>query len=208
MLVIFDCDGVLVDSEDLAAEVFSDVLVKSGMSMSKQRCLDVFQGRTLAFCFSWLEQEFGQPLPDNFKTILDSATENVFAKRLSAVAGVENILQYLQKKSIAFCVASNGGHKKIANSLRVTALDEYFKRNCFSFEDVSKGKPAPDLFLHAANKMGFAFDSSVVIEDSMAGVQAALAAGMQVFAYDPEGKRTWPDGVATLRSMNELQLRF
>ena len=108
MLVIFDCDGVLVDSEVLAAEVFSDVLLENGMSISKQRCLDVFQGQTLDFCFSWLEKEFGQPLPDNFKVILDSATESAFSKNLLAIEGVEQLLQYLQQKSIPFCVASNG----------------------------------------------------------------------------------------------------
>lgn len=188
MLVIFDCDGVLVDSEPLAAAVFSAELARLGLSMSADACYREFHGHSLAYCFDWIERKFDCRLPDAFAAQLSVATDSTFSQQLQAVPGVEAVVAELERRHISYCVASNGGHKKIANSLATTGLARYFSRdkgNCFSVDDVATGKPAPDLFLYAAESMGVPPAFTTVVEDSAAGVRAATSAGMHLFVYDP-----------------------
>lgn len=184
MLIIFDCDGVLVDSESLAAEVFSCALKTINIDMAAEECLSEFHGMTLKDCYARLEKNKNLILPDHFPEFLEQETRKRFDQDLRAVAGVESVLGVLQKNGVARCVASNGGKNKIINSLRVTGLLNYFDY-FFSADDVPAGKPDPALFIYAANNMGFATEDVVVIEDSFAGYSAAKSAGMKTVLYRP-----------------------
>ncbi|WP_028884834.1 HAD family hydrolase [Teredinibacter turnerae] len=207
MLVIFDCDGVLVDSEPLAAAVFSAELARLGLPMSGDECYREFHGHSLAYCFDWIERKFDCRLPDAFAAQLSAATDNTFSRKLQAVPGVEAVIKELERRHISYCVASNGGHKKIANSLATTGLVRYFNRdkgNCFSVDDVATGKPAPDLFLYAAESMGVPPAFTTVIEDSAAGVRAAKRAGMALFVYDPMENFAAETGLRRFFQMQDL----
>jgi len=205
MLVIFDCDGVLVDSETLAAMVFSNCLKAVNIDLDAKDCYEKFRGHTLDYCKTWLEERYPK-LPTNFFHKLETETEKTFSTSLQAVAGIERNLQLLQKNNISFCVASNGGHKKIEHSLSITGLLQYFPSARFSREDVNKGKPAPDLFLYAAEVMGVPAAKVTVVEDSFTGVTAALEAGMNVLAYQAhESQLKLPPNVLTFKKMDELK---
>jgi HAD superfamily hydrolase (TIGR01509 family) len=183
MLVIFDCDGVLVDSERLSAEVFSAQLALFGIAMTPAECEEMFRGHTMDYCFQELERLYPNALPEDFLSLLAVASEKYFSEHLRPVPGVEAVLQWLQKINVPFCVASNGSLKKIRHSLSVVGFGGYFEDRCFSAESVPQGKPAPDLFLSAARHMGFSPNETIVVEDSVAGVTAAKRAGMTVFRY-------------------------
>lgn len=191
MLIIFDCDGVLVDSEYLSSEIFSSTLEKVGIEMSATSCYQQFQGQSLVNCFRWIEETFDCRLPDDFGALLERETAVGFEGRLQPVKGIENVLSFLQKNSFSYCVASNGGHAKIEHSLKLTNLFQFFDRR-FSVDDVARGKPAPDLFLYAAKTMGYAPEDVLVIEDSQAGWEGANGAGMDVLVFAPGGKPGFP----------------
>ncbi len=183
MLVIFDCDGVLVDSENLASQVFSAQLKKVGIHKTAEECLSSFKGFTLIRCLGVLTAEYGGVIPATFIDELKVATQDSFDTHLQVVTGIESVLEQLTAQGIEFCVASNGGYSKIEHSLKVTGLWPYFEGRCFSAESVTEGKPAPDLFLWAAQEMGFQASDSVIIEDSDTGVSAGVAAGMRVLHF-------------------------
>ncbi len=183
MLIVFDCDGVLVDSEQLSADVFSSELLRHGIDWSAEECHRRFRGHTLSYCLRLLENTLSEPLPGNFLDCLQEATRVAFESSLKAVEGVEAVLGLLQARAIPFCVASNGSYAKMEHALRVTGLYLAFDRRCFSAEAVARGKPAPDLFLFAAESMGVDPRFCRVIEDSEAGLQAAAAAGMRALHY-------------------------
>ena len=153
--------------------------------MDYRRCYATFKGHTLVYCLRWLEENYQAKLSTDFLSQLEVRTQEAFAKQLQPVAGVELLIQFLKKQGVSFCVASNGGHKKIRNSLDKTGMLAEFRDAIFSAEDVKQGKPAPDLFLRAAKQMGVSPAACIVIEDSQTGVQAARAAGMSVFFYAP-----------------------
>jgi len=181
MLIIFDCDGVLVDSETLAARVFSEQLRALGIDMTPAQCFTQFHGHTLPYCYSWIEREHRQQLPSDFDQQLMVATSAAFDADLKPVEGVLELIKTLRRCNISYCVASNGRHSKINRSLALTGLDEWFGvARRFSVEDVERGKPAPDLFLYAAEAIGVPTQFCTVIEDSASGVAAAKAAGMKV----------------------------
>lgn len=204
MLIIFDCDGVLVDSEILASEVFSFSLSKVGLHLSAEECFCAFQGLALSACFKWLEKHFNRSLPKDFSRMLDEDTEAAFSRQLCAVSGVDKVLEYLTESNIDFCVASNGSHNKIINSLIVTGLISFFDYR-FSVDDVGVGKPSPKLFLHAAKEMNMLPSDVWVIEDSEAGWNAAVAANMKVFLFAPHGDPEFTkDNV--VKSMSEFLL--
>jgi HAD superfamily hydrolase (TIGR01509 family) len=183
MLIIFDCDGVLVDSESLAAQVFAEELQKFGIEMDAEACERRFRGHTMQYCLTVLERDYSGRLPDDFLITLAEATRSAFEKSLQPVPGVVSVLQWLNTRGWSFCVASNGALTKIQHSLQVTGLLSYLGDRCFSAEQVAAGKPAPDLFLHAARSLGFSADRALVVEDSSTGVTGALAAGMRVCVY-------------------------
>lgn len=215
MLFIFDCDGVLVDSEVIASEVFSRAVSQLGLVMSPAEAEERFVGRSLADCLSTVETMLGRQLPRGFLLQLRTKTLEAFSAELQPVPGVDRILALLQARQHPRCVASNGDMNKMRHALHLTGLLGFFIQNAaqpplFSADEVERGKPAPDLFLHAAQRMAFQPERCVVIEDSPAGVTAALAARMQVIAYVPRGARRAQDevfrrsGVRVVTSMPEL----
>lgn len=203
MLVIFDCDGVLVDSEILSAQVFSECLADQyGISVSPYYSLETYRGKSVADCISMITEELTeklqwQHLPQaerderghQFWRHVQLQTLVACENRLFPVAGVEAVLQQLQARAVPFCVASNGKHEKMAVTLVKTQLLPYVEGKVFSFEDVTRGKPAPDLFLHAAKTMGVPAEQAIVVEDSFTGVIAAKAAGMRPLAFCPRDEQ-------------------
>jgi beta-phosphoglucomutase-like phosphatase (HAD superfamily) len=183
-LVIFDCDGVLVDSEPIAAQCFAEALGEIGLAWTPEEVDRRFRGRRLEDCLGVLVEEIGGDLPDRFGARLEARTRAAFRDALRAVPGVEHALARITVDlGLPVCVASSGAPDKIRFSLGLTGLDRFFGEHLFSAEQVPRGKPAPDLFLHAAARMGVAADACAVIEDAPAGIEAGRAAGMRVFAY-------------------------
>lgn len=182
MLVIFDCDGTLVDSEVLHYEVGSQLFHEAlGVKCDPDAFGRRFAGAGDKNVIAALESETGRRVPDGFLNRMAMIKSEVFPKRLQAVPYAHESLQSLA--SYARCVASNGLLDIVRMSLRTAELYDFFAPNIFSAHNVGRPKPAPDLFLHAAQSMGFAPNDCVVIEDSATGVQAGLAAGMRVFGF-------------------------
>ena len=179
-LIIFDCDGVLVDSEPLSNRIMATYLTEIGLTISTAQTIERFVGLSMATMRKNIQAEDGLVLPDDFEEEVLRRDHLAFATDLRAIDGVPAVLDGL---TIAKCVASSGEHRKIRNSLTLTNLLHFFDGNIYSAADVENGKPAPDLFLHAARQMNTLPDRTIVIEDSLAGVQAGVAAGMRVFGF-------------------------
>ncbi|WP_282686773.1 MULTISPECIES: HAD family hydrolase [unclassified Streptomyces] len=183
-LVIFDNDGVLVDSEPIANTVLSGYLTELGHPTSYEESLRDYMGSAVHRVHDLVEERTGQKLPEDFDTTLATRTFAAFQEELAAVDGAEELLGKLVADGVGYCVASSGSHERIRVGHRRTGIDQWFEEEwIFSSEDVGRGKPAPDLFLHAAARMGVAPERCVVIEDSPLGVEAARAAGMDVYAF-------------------------
>jgi HAD superfamily hydrolase (TIGR01509 family) len=182
-LVIFDCDGVLVDSEPVANKVFSEYLISCDIPISPEDVTRKFVGRSLSSCKSILETE-GWTVPDTFIDDIREQNLEALSRDLDPIPGIHAALD---KIMLPVCVASSGLPVKINQSLSLTNLASYFGPHIFSAQHVSNGKPAPDLFLHAAKTMGVAPENTFVIEDSPVGVQAGVAAGMQVVGFSGGG---------------------
>lgn len=184
MLVIFDCDGVLVDSEPLANRSFSAALKPHGLDWSVEETMRRLMGRSLKSCVEICEAELGGKLPDDFVEKMQAVTYQSFRDApLQPVPGVKEAVLALQAAGLATCVASSGSPEKMKFTLGLTGLWELFDGRIFSSSRVPRGKPFPDLFLHAAIAMNEQPYDTVVIEDSVPGVQAARSAGMRAFAY-------------------------
>ena len=179
-LIIFDCDGVLVDSESLAAENLRAELMAIGFSGATSDYLARLRGRTMAEAMRMVEADWGRTLPDDFLVRLRARDVGAFERHLKAVAGVQEILDRLP---VPVCVASSGSPEKIRHSLGLTGLLKRFEPHLFSAASVARGKPAPDLFLLAARTMGTAPADCAVIEDSVPGIVAAVAAGMHPLGF-------------------------
>ena len=179
-LVIFDCDGVLVDSELLSNRVLAQMLAEIGLPMSLEETIATFMGHTLPACIALIEECTGRPIPPNFVADFRDRTFEAFRRDLRPVPGIESVLDAMEQR---FCVASSGPPEKIHLTLSVTGLLPRFAGRIFSAVEVARGKPHPDLFLHAAHEMRATPAACVVVEDSVRGVQAAVAAGMQVLGY-------------------------
>jgi HAD superfamily hydrolase (TIGR01509 family) len=177
-LVIFDCDGVLVDSERLAVRTEVEVLAELGWPLSERDVIERFVGRSAAYMRSAIEHQLGHPI--DFERLFMQRHDEVFERELRAVDGVAALLDAL---TAPVCVASSGTPARIRHSLELVGLADHFGDRVFSASEVAHGKPAPDLFLHAAASMGAAPARCAVIEDSVPGVAAGCAAGMTVFAY-------------------------
>ena len=178
-LVIFDCDGVLVDSERISIRVDAAAITELGWPMSEEEAVERFMGRSIGFMAAEVEAHLGH-LPDGWEDELQSSLRKAFETELTPVAGIEEALDRLK---IPTCVASSGSHDKMRHTLSLTDLYGRFEGRIFSADEVSRGKPAPDLFLHAARSLGAEPAACAVVEDSFYGVEAARAAGMQVFGY-------------------------
>lgn len=201
-LVIFDCDGVLVDSEPLANAVTAEWLTKIGLPTTPTQAVERYKGISMASIVAKAEAALGQPLPSDFVDTLQAETFRRLETSLDPVEGAEALVQYVQDKGYKSCIASSGGFDKMAVTLRKTSLERYFTGRIFSSSQVSKGKPAPDLFLFACKQMGGDPETTVVVEDSMAGVQAAKAAGMRVFAF---GDFQAEEGVIPVSALEEIK---
>jgi HAD superfamily hydrolase (TIGR01509 family) len=183
MLVIFDCDGVLVDSELLSNQALREVLAEIGVTLTLEETMAEFMGRSRAHMLRRTQELLGEPLPYDFGEHYDARRDAAFWQHLEPVEGIEAALDELYDRQIATCVASSGDHEKMRMTLGMTGLYERFEGRIYSATEVANGKPAPDLFLHAATKEGFAPEDCVVVEDSPVGVEAARAAGMRVLGF-------------------------
>ena len=179
-LVIFDCDGVLVDSEVISCRAHADTLTRHGYPITAEQVLERFLGRSMRQATLEVEAELGRRLPDDFSSETYVEIFRLFATSLEATP---HIGEALDRIALPVCVASSGPPEKISASLNRTGLYDRFAPNIFSAVQVRHGKPAPDLFLFAAERMQTAPGNCIVIEDSVAGIAGAIAAGMPVLGF-------------------------
>jgi HAD superfamily hydrolase (TIGR01509 family) len=203
-LIIFDCDGVLVDSERLSIRVDAIYLERLGWPMSSEEIVERWVGRSDADMRAEIEEHIGGPIPVAIDDEFSRVYRETLDRELVAVDGVREALDVITTPR---CVASSGEHEKIRRSLALTGLTDYFGDRIFSATDVAHGKPAPDLFLLAARTLGAEPARCAVVEDSVHGVAAALAAGMQAFAYAggvTPAERLARPGAVVFADMREL----
>lgn len=183
-LVIFDNDGVLVDSEPVSNRILAGYLTELGHPTTYEESVRDYMGAAVHRIHDLVMERSGRRLPEGFDESFHARVFAAFEKELEPVPGVAEVLDELTADGVAYCVASSGSHARIRVALRRTGLYERFgEERIFSAEDVGRGKPAPDLFLHTARAMGVAPERCAVVEDSPLGVQAAVAAGMDVYGY-------------------------
>jgi HAD superfamily hydrolase (TIGR01509 family) len=212
-LVIFDCDGVLVDSEPVANRTLADMLRELGLDLTQEQIFESFVGYSLPYVLRVIEDMLGRAPPPDFLRDLQSRTFAAFKAELRAMPGIEAALDALDVAGVRYCVASSGDHDKMRTTLGITGLFPRFAGRIFSVTQVARGKPEPDIYLFAAAQMGVQIASSVVVEDTPPGVKAGVAAGMTVFgfcAFTPVEKlraagahRTFDD----MRRLPEMVLR-
>jgi HAD superfamily hydrolase (TIGR01509 family) len=195
-LVIFDCDGVLVDSEHLAVRVEVAVLAELGWPLPQAEVIERFMGRSQAVMVQAILDRLGDRLPDGWQDRLDRRYRAAFEAELAPVDG---IVEALDRIVTPTCVASGGSHEWLRHTLGLTGLYDRFQGRIFSASEVAQGKPAPDLFLHAAARLGAEPATCAVVEDSRYGVEAARAAGMRAFGYT--GGLTPPERLAGPRTV-------
>lgn len=180
-MVVFDCDGVLVDSEILAIEIESRLLNEAGFAMSEDEIAETCIGLSYGDMAAMLEERFGRPIPDDLNHRMQAEVVATFPERLRPVAG---LVELLSANSLSRCVASSSNLDRINLSLETTGLRALFSvDSIFSAQMVERGKPAPDLFLHAARQLSVDPADCIVVEDSPHGVTAARAAGMAVVGF-------------------------
>lgn len=206
-LIIFDCDGVLVDSERSTNALLQKMLNELGVPVTFEEMFQTFVGNSMERCVEIIEEKLGGPIPEGFIDEYFRRRETLLEK-VQPVHGIHKALEQIQ---VPFCVASNGEHSKMITTLGVTQLTQYFEGKRFSATDVTQGKPFPDLYLYAAEKMGAKPESCLVIEDTPVGVQAGVAAGMTVFGYaklTPSERLQKAGAVLTFQDMIQLPQLF
>jgi HAD superfamily hydrolase (TIGR01509 family) len=201
--IIFDCDGVLVDSETITCKVIVEMAKSVGLHIDLGFAIKEFSGKSLHGIFEFIEERIEGTLPDNFEPVYREKTYTAFKNEIQPIKGVHALLDRL---TVPFCVASSGPVKKIKLNLTTTKLIDKFNDNIISSFEIGSWKPEPGIFLHAAEKMGFKPRECVVIEDSVYGVTAAKAGGFDVFAYvnDPNENAFENTDVEVFYDMNEL----
>ncbi|MGW4993637.1 HAD family hydrolase [Streptomyces mirabilis] len=183
-LVIFDNDGVLVDSEPISNTILAAYLTELGHPTSYEESIRDYMGSAMHRIHELVQERSGQRLPEDFDDVFHGRVFAAFQRELQPVPGAVQLLEKLAADEVPYCVASSGSHERIRVGHRKTGLDRWFDEGrVFSSQDVGRGKPAPDLFLHAAERMGVAPERCVVVEDSPLGVRAANAAGMDVYGF-------------------------
>ncbi|MFD0275960.1 HAD family hydrolase [Kitasatospora sp. NPDC127111] len=184
-LVIFDNDGVLVDSEPLSNRVLAEYLTELGYPTTVEDSYRDFMGCAAHRIHDVIAERYdGARLPEGFDELFHGRVFAAFGAELAAVKGAETLLEELRQRSVPYCLASSAHHAWIRTALEVTGLLGYHaEERIFSAQDVGIGKPAPDLFLHAARTLGVDPARCLVLEDSVNGVLAARAAGMDVYGY-------------------------
>ena len=183
LLVIFDCDGVLVDSEPIAARLTAEAVSELGWTMSPELAKAEFLGDTFGNIIRRVEQQIGGPVPADWPARSQASLLAALQRELKPVPGVTAAIPTLLAAGVTLAVGSQGSHEKMQLTLGVTGLLPFFQGRIFSASQVERPKPAPDLFLLAASTLGFSPEQAVVVEDSTRGVKAALAAGMRVLGY-------------------------
>jgi HAD superfamily hydrolase (TIGR01509 family) len=206
-LVIFDCDGVLVDSEPISNTVLAQSLSDAGLPTSPAQALREYRGMLLSEVSASAERRLGAPLPAALFDGFERDRERAFRSSLEPIPGARDAVQAVQAAGVSVCVASQGRRQKTELTLTLTGLRDLFGADAlFSAYDVKRGKPHPDLFLHAAATMGAAPERCVVVEDTVIGVTGAVAAGMRAIAYaggdDPAPLRA--AGADTVTSLAQL----
>jgi len=199
--VIFDCDGVLVDSVGLAGEVLAEYLRDLGFAVTRQEATRRFGSGKMADYVARFERETGKHIPERFEQELRSRRDQTFRERLRPVDGAVELVKGLR---IPSCVASNGPMPQIELSLRIVGLHDHFQQRIFSAYSLRAWKPEPQLFLHAGGALGVLPEECAVVEDSELGILAGIAAGMQVFAFLPRGGQSARPGVRTVHHLSEL----
>ena len=202
-LIIFDCDGVLVDSEPLSNQVIADIMTEIGIPMTREEAIQQFAGGSLQRVNDFVISKTGKELPGGLEEVYRERSYALFEKELQPIPGIQKVLKTINKKR---CVASNGPLHKMKLNLGLTGLLEYFGEDLFSAYEIGHWKPDPTLFLHAAEAMGYPPDQCLVIEDSVHGVHAAKAAGMRVlgFSNSDYGDKLKKEGIQTFNSMTDL----
>ena len=193
-LVIFDCDGVLVDSEVLSCRCLSEVLARYGVELGVEQALDLFLGRSVTAVLEHYAAQ-GRSIPAQFPAELRAEVRKAFVSALSPIDGVNTVLEGLQ---IPHCVASSSDVDRVSFSLSLTGLAPHFDTRLYTSQMVERGKPAPDLFLYAAERMRTDPRRTLVIEDSISGVAAAKAAGMTAWGFVGGSHYQSRDGKAIL----------
>lgn len=178
--VIFDCDGVLIDSEIIFGRVLGECLIAADFPITIDEAMMLGLGKNRVTLAATVEAQFGRSLPDGFFEAMRARVDSVFKRQLVAIPGIEALLAALPARR---CVASNSHLDRVRQALSLTRLLPLFDPHIFSASQVARGKPAPDLFLFAAQRLGAAPEECLVVEDSAVGVQAAVAAGMPVVGF-------------------------
>jgi HAD superfamily hydrolase (TIGR01509 family) len=179
-LVIFDCDGVLVDSETISVAVLTEFVRKLGTEIAAGDGYRLFLGRSMAAVEDMLRTDYALALSE---TDLNGIRTETFRRFRAELKPMPGIVEALSRLKVARCVASSSSPERVRLSLSLTGLLEMLEPHIYSASMVARGKPAPDLFLHAAEEMGVRPEDCVVVEDSPAGIDAARRAGMRVFAF-------------------------
>jgi HAD superfamily hydrolase (TIGR01509 family) len=209
-LIIFDCDGTLVDSEPVSLVVLQQFVADLGLTMSYDEVVHAFVGRAAAASLALMATKLGRPLPEGSAEEWERREFEAFAR--SGVPAIGGVAEAIDRISLPICIASSGSHARMAVTLGASGLLDRFRERLegriFSATEVARGKPSPDLFLYAAARMGAEPGRCAVIEDSPAGVTAAVAAGMTAFAYAAGGHSHAADleqaGAVTFMRMADL----
>jgi HAD superfamily hydrolase (TIGR01509 family) len=201
-LVIFDCDGVLVDSEPVANRTFAQMLREIGVDLTLEQMFDNFVGYSIPHCMRVVEEMLGRAPSENFVRELQRRTFEAFNTELRAMPGIEDALDRLD---VPFCVASSGDHEKMCTTLGITELLPRFAGRIFSVTQVAHGKPAPDIYLFAAKQLGVEPSRCVVVEDTPPGVKAGVAAGMTVFGFCAHTPVRKLEGAGARRTFDDMR---
>ncbi len=201
-LIIFDCDGTLVDSEPLTNRVIAEMIRGYGLPMTTDRCLDLFAGKTIGHITDYIRDQ-GQNIDnDEFEKDYRRRCESIFREELQPVPGIKELVESLE---IDYCVASNGPKIKMDITLPSAGLSELFEGRLYSAYDVQAWKPKPDLFLHVCKERGCDPSKALVIEDTWSGAMAAVNGDIDVWVYNAHlDIRTYIDGVPNFRYMSSL----
>lgn len=207
--VIFDCDGTLVDSETSGITAMHEQACKLGYAMPLDYALLEFRGKRMAACFAMIEKGLGHPVPQDFEATVRQAMALKFRATVTAMPGAVPLLQGLRQAAIPYGIASNGPQEKMVLTLGIAGLSGYFSQYVFSAYEVGHWKPDPQLFLHTAREMAIAPSDCVVVEDSLSGIAAGLAAGMRVYSMcepstisaDIAGRIVQIEGLGSLPAM-------
>lgn len=201
--IIFDCDGVLVDSEHISNSILIEMSNDVGAIITMEYALKNFAGKSLKSCFTHIEKLIKKELPSNFERDYRNKTFAAFKKDLKPIKGIHDLLNQI---SIPFCVASSGPIDKIKLNLTTTKLIDKFQSRIYSSYEIGSWKPNPEIFEYAAKQMGFNPNECVVIEDSLAGIRAARNGGFDVFGFANENNKNEfkKEGAKVFFEMNKL----